>query len=793
MRTWFSTIASSLMLLSWTSLGALGFARAPATAADQTGEQIFKQRCTKCHGPSGEGTEDEYPHPLAGERTVAQLSRVIAKTMPKDAAEKCSAADAEKVASYIYDTFYSRAARERNRPPRFELARLTVRQYRNAVADLIGSFRTPGRWDEQRGLKAVYFKSFGFRPKNQAFERVDPAVRFDFGEASPEPKDIEADRFSIRWEGSILAPETGEYEFTVRTEHGAKLWINDGKRPLIDAFVKSGDNTTEHRGSIFLLAGRAYPLRLEFAKGKQGEVDNKKKDQPKPPPVKASVALEWKLPGRAAEVVPSRVLSPNKAPETFVIATPFPPDDRSLGYERGTSISKAWDQATTDAAVEAAGYVAGHLNELAGIQDDAADREAQVREFCKRFAERGFRRPLSAEEQKFFVDRRFEGDGSLETKFKRVVLLVLKSPRFLYREAAGGTDAFAVASRLSFALWDSLPDTQLLEAAAKGQLSTREQAAKQAERMLSDVRARAKLREFFMQWLKVDQPPDLAKDPKQFPGFDQAVTSDLRTSLELFLEDELWSEASDFRRLLSADYLYLNGRLSKFYGGDLPADAPFQKVASKPGERAGVLSHPYLMATFAYTGSSSPIHRGVFLARNVLGQVLRPPPEAFAPLAAELHPELTTRERVALQTKPQACQSCHGVINPLGFTLENFDALGRYRDKEKDRPIDPKGAYQTRAGKVVSFAGLRDLAAFLAGTEETHEAFVERMFHYLMKQPIRALGPQKPAELRRGFADHQFNMRKLAAAIAVEAALAGPDEKRETAGPRGKESASHSS
>lgn len=186
------------------------------------------------------------------------------------------------------------------------------------------------------------------------------------------------------------------------------------------------------------------------------------------------------------------------------------------------------------------------------------------------------------------------------------------------------------------------------------------------------------------------------------------------------------------------------------------------------------------MATFAYTGSSSPIHRGVFLARNVLGQVLRPPPEAFTPLAAELHPELTTRERVALQTKPQACQSCHGVINPLGFTLENFDAVGRFRDKEKGRPIDVKGQYQTREGKAVSFTGLSDLAAFLAASEETHEAFVERMFHYLVKQPIRALGPQKRAELRRGFADNGYNMRMLAVAIAVEAALASGDEKKQT-------------
>ena len=150
----------------------------------------------------------------------------------------------------------------------------------------------------------------------------------------------------------------------------------------------------------------------------------------------------------------------------------------------------------------------------------------------------------------------------------------------------------------------------------------------------------------------------------------------------------VWSPASDFRQLLLADYLYLNGRLARFYGGNLPADSSFQKVSLDPEARAGVLSHPYLMATFAYTSTSSPIHRGVFLARNVLGQMLRPPPEAFTPLPAELHPSLTTRERVALQTQPQACQSCHSMINPLGFTLEHFDAVGRYQAKEKDKPID---------------------------------------------------------------------------------------------------------
>ena len=174
-----------------------------------------------------------------------------------------------------------------------------------------------------------------------------------------------------------------------------------------------------------------------------------------------------------------------------------------------------------------------------------------------------------------------------------------------------------------------------------------------------------------------------------------------------------------------------------------------------------MLTHPYLMAGFAYTATSSPIHRGVFIARSVLGRSLRPPPEAVAPLVADLHPDLTTRERVALQTKPEACQACHAMINPLGFSLEHFDAVGRFRREEKGRPIDATGVYQTRHGKMVQFTGVRDLASFLAASEETHSAFVEQLFHYLVKQPIRAFGPDELPSSKESFAKHDFNLRRL--------------------------------
>lgn len=747
--------------ISWSWMLLAAFAPAGASAEDpDAGERIYRDKCAACHGDKGEGNPDEYAQPLTGDRSVAQLAKVIERTMPADDPGTCKGEDARAVSQYIYDAFYSRAARERNKPARVELSRLTVRQYQNAVADLVGSFRGEGGWDKERGLRGEYYSSPHHRDKDRVIDRRDPTVSFDFADKGPDPEKIKGPESSIRWQGSVWAPDTGDYEFVVRAENGFRLWINDDRNPLIDAGVRSGSDT-EYRQTIRLLGGRAYRLRLELRKAKEDKV--------------TKVALEWKPPGGVVEVIPERNLGPHWNPELFVTTAPFPPDDRSVGYERGTSISKAWDQGTTEGAIEAAGYVAANLRELAGVKEDAPDREKRLRSFCESWVQRAFRRPLGDEERALYIDRQFEGMSDLEAAVKRVVILSLKSPRFLYREVNGDPDdPYNVASRLAFALWDSIPDTALWKAADAGQLGNRDQAMRQAERMIGDIRARGKLREFFLQWLRVDRVIDLSKDAEKFPGFDPELVADLRTSLELFLDDVAWGESSDFRRLLLEETIYLNGRLAKFYGADLPAEAGFQKVALNPGERAGVLSHPFLMSAFAYTGTTSPIHRGVFVARGLLGQTLRPPPEAVAPLAPDLHKGLTTRERVTLQTEPQACQSCHRMINPLGFAMERFDAVGRLRTEESGKPIDAEGGYEARSGEPVAFAGARGLATFLSASEEVHTAFVEQVFHHTVKQPIRAYGSFLGPELRQSFANGGFQIRKLLLEIAVESSLNVP-------------------
>ena len=726
------------------------------------GKVVFAQRCSACHGPNGEGGA-AFPKPLTGSKTMAELAVYIKKFMPPEG-KKLSAQEATKVAGFAYNCFYSPIARERNAPARISLSRLTVRQFKNALADLVGEFRPVVPIGSERGLQGEYFKARDRSANGRVVQRVDSEVKFDFGTDGPVPGKFDPHAFSVTWQGSVFAPDSGDYDFVVQTDHSAELWINGSRTPLIDASVKSGSQT-EYRGTINLIGGRSYALRLDFTKATRG-VDDTKQKQGKPAP-KAFVNLLWRRPNHVDEVISDRFLFAKPVGRTYVVETKFPPDDRSIGYERGNSVSKEWDEATTSAALEAAETISSNLPSMTGVRDDAKDRFDRLKAFCRRFVERAFRRPLDADAVETYVEKQFRVAPNLETAVKRVVLLTIQSPRFLYREIdAGQKDSFTVASQLSFGLWDTIPDRELLAIAAKNELSSPEQIQGAAERMAKDPRAWNKLRDFLLRWLKVDEVPDIVKNPKKYPDFDAATASDLRTSLELFLEANAWSETSDYRDLLLSQKQFLNGRLAKLYGQRSNGEGTFTEVQLEPDQRAGVLTQPYLLSRFAYLDTSSPIHRGVLIVRNLLGRTLQPPPAAFAPLAPSLHPDWTTRQRVSMQTKPAMCNSCHSVINPLGFTLEKFDAIGRLRQSEN---------YRTRSGKLVSFSGATSLARYIATSDEAHRAFVEKLFQHLVKQPVLAYGPNTIDGLVRKFADNRYSIRSLMVQIMLATTL--KDEK----------------
>jgi mono/diheme cytochrome c family protein len=756
----------AFVLVTWTS----------ALSAED-GRSIYAKHCASCHGKAGEGVADKYDEPLAGDRGIDWLARYIDRSMPEDKPELLDAKQSALVAEYIYHAFYSQAARDKARPAKMDFMRLTAEQHQRSVTDLLGSFRGREPITETGGLKGRYTsadpkvpppeKKKGEndddlnrrRPKKNV-ERVDAGIAFDFGQGSPMGEELESQIFQIEWNGSVFAEESGVYEFILKSENGVRLWVNNEQdQKLIDGWVSSGI-MAEHRASLHLQGGRFYPLRLAFFKYKDKS---------------ASVRLEWKPPHRPQEVIPGRCLSPRGSKELFVSTASFPPDDASAGYERGVSVSRAWDDAVTQTAMEAADYIVERLDRFSESKPDAPDRREKIRAMLVKLAERAFRRPVTEKEAAVHIDAPLASAGQdAAGGVRRSVLMILKSPHFIYPELAPKDD-WLVAARASLILWDSVPPEDLQRPAARAELHTREHLEPRLRRMVKDARTRAKVHEFFHHWLHLDKADDIARDPKAYPDFTEEVAADLRTSLHLFLDEVVWSDDSDYRKLLLADHLYLNERLAKLYGAPFPEGAQgFQKVIPpQDQQRTGVITHPLLLSAFAYYKSSSPIHRGVFLTRNVLGRSLRPPITAIQFMDEKFDPHLTMREKVTQLTKSENCMACHGIINPLGFALEHYDAAGRFRTEENGRPVDASAEYTTAEGQTFRFTGPRDIAEHALSSRQARLSFISQLFHALVKQPAAAYGAGTLDHLHDFFVRKNHNIQELILEITTLAALHG--------------------
>jgi mono/diheme cytochrome c family protein len=788
-------------------------AEVPAVSAAPPSSQdiaaVYVNKCASCHGEDGQGVADGDAKPIRTDRAVDELAKLIVKTMPEDDPDACVGEEARRLAEYI------RAHFAPERPavvPR--ISRLTVEQYRNAITDVMGRFPSVATSESETqlsdpevpGLRGEYFQSQGMSKADRlGHYRSDTRLEFDFGSDSPVPS-VSADQFAIIWKGGLIAEHTGYYEFRIRTENGARLYLNldptpsrrklrddssmAGQQALIDAWVGSG-SLREKSARVYLLGGRSYPIRLEFFKYLEEG---------------ASVSLEWKPPHGSWSILDYNHTRTTRPGRVFVCETRFPADDRSLGYARGSSVSRQWHDAVMDGAIEAAAEVVARLPLLAGLQEDEPDearneseteserveRAERVNTFVLEFARVAYRRPLTGEEREVTLDLVEMEQANLEAGVRRAVIMILMSPHFLYPDLTPMDEKpspYAIASRLSFGLWDSIPDRELIEAAASGRLDSFEEIESQARRMLGDQRVKAKMRSFFRSWLELEYR-DLSKDKELFPEFDDAVVADLRRSLELFIDRVVWSRDSDYRQLLQADYLMLNDRLAALYrspqtesdkeldGEEIKRRArqrqfasEFQPVEFAADRRSGVLTHPYLLSAYAYHNNTSPIHRGVFLTRNIVGRALSPPPMAVAFKDDEFSKDLTMREKITQLTRDSACMSCHSVINPLGFTLENFDAVGRWRVTENLKPVNTTSEYTTASGEKLQLASARDVANIAVKSESAHQSFITHVFQHIVKRSPRDVGPELLEQLRVRFEKDNFNVQKLWARIAAVAAV----------------------
>ncbi|HWA71901.1 MAG TPA: DUF1592 domain-containing protein [Polyangiaceae bacterium] len=316
------------------------------------------------------------------------------------------------------------------------------------------------------------------------------------------------------------------------------------------------------------------------------------------------------------------------------------------------------------------------------------------------FAERAFRRPLKEDERAWLAESwsKLPAAAPVALRLETITELILQAPQFLYVYAEGtpsGTvnvlDSYERAQRLSYFLWDSLPDAALLSAAKAGALMTSAGMRGQAERMLADERAKPVLRSFLVQWLELDGAailPSLAetpKDSKLFPGFDAVLRTSMRREVEMFMDHVMFEKDGSLEELFSGTRAYVNAPLAKLYGVSGPASADtWAWVDLDPTQRAGMLTRAGFLAVHASQNVTSPIRRGVYLLKDVLCVALPAPPANVdnTPVEVTGGDVTTVRQATLKRTGSPSCAGCHVQINELGFAFEHYDAIGRWQEKE---------------------------------------------------------------------------------------------------------------
>ena len=350
------------------------------------------------------------------------------------------------------------------------------------------------------------------------------------------------------------------------------------------------------------------------------------------------------------------------------------------------------------------------------------DEESCATEILTTLARRAFRRPVTDDDLQvlrgfYHAGRRA---GSFDAGIQRALELMLVDPEFLFRLERDPADVapatayrlsdVELASRLSFFLWGSIPDDELLDVAAAGRLGDPAVLDQQVRRMLADARSSVLVSSFAAQWLHLRRLRSVTPDVNAFPAFDDNLRQALVRETELFLESQLRDDRSVVD-LLTADYTFVNERLARHYGIPNVYGSRFRRVTWRDERRRGLLGQGSILTVTSLATRTSPVVRGKWILENILGTPPPPPPPDVPPLPERTDSGTVTsmRERMEAHRANPVCASCHTRMDPLGFALEHFDAVGKWREMEADTPIDASGTLPDGT----AFDGLSELRAVL--------------------------------------------------------------------------------
>ncbi|HEV8247001.1 MAG TPA: DUF1592 domain-containing protein, partial [Polyangiaceae bacterium] len=421
-------------------------------------------------------------------------------------------------------------------------------------------------------------------------------------------------------------------------------------------------------------------------------------------------------------------------------------------YAASLSVDEALWQEYQRAAAEIAERVTrdpARLKKLLPPESNAGTAEARARAFILSFGPKVHRRPLTKGELeeylKLFRSGRgmYAGMAEFEAGLRLLIEGLLQSPHFLYRiEGNGGQgpggvklDAYDVASRLSYTLWNTMPDHELFAAAASGTLTEPSTIAAQAHRMLDDPRTEPVVLRFHAQLFERERLNQVTPSRIYYPQVSEHFAEYAARENDLFVKYELLEQGKGYKDLLTSTETFVNAELAGVYGIEGSFGDEFAKVSLDPAQRRGLLTQVAFLASHATSVDPDPIHRGVFVARRLLCDRLSAPPGMVPPLPAANG--RTNRETVEqhTETRGSVCATCHKyVINPLGFPFEIYDAVGHYRTEDNGHPVNASTDAEIDKKQMPVKDGV-ELADALAASSKVHACYARHWLEYAYGRP----------------------------------------------------------
>jgi hypothetical protein len=743
---------------------------------------LVAKYCVTCHNDKARTgglslqSADLTDIPRAAETWEKAVRKLRVGAMPPQGAARPEAAALEKFATYL-ETSLDRAAAAKPNPGRATMHRLNRAEYANAIRDLLaldidaGALLPPD--DESSGFDNI---ADVLRVSPSLMERYLSASwnisRLAVGNSKVVPStatyrvspDLSQDQhiegLPLGSRGGILVrhnfPVDGEYVFKVR------LWRNtfDLMRGMEDP----------HEVEIALDGARIQAATV-------GGRDDFVKMAENPGAYGAAVdqKLTVRLPVKAGPHAVSAVAILRSHAERDDLVKPFL---RTTIDGLDITGDPSVDRLTIEGPFNAKGVdrTPSRARIFTCRPATAAEELPCARKILSALTRRAYRRPVKEgdlEQLLSFYQRKRNNQGDFEQGIESALQLILASPEFLFRfeadpenlpaDAVYRVSDLALASRLSFFLWSSVPDEQLLALAGQGRLKQPAVLEQQVRRMLADPRAEALVDNFAEQWLFLRNLKSAAPNMEAFPDFDDNLRQAMRQETKLFFTSVMREDRS-ILDLLNADYTFVNERLARHYGIPNVYGSQFRRVPVTEDARRGLLGQASILTVTSYPNRTSPVQRGKWILTNLLGNPPQPPPPNVPELkenAAGSKP-LSLRERMEAHRTNPVCAGCHKIMDPIGFALENFDAIGRWRMVDDGAPIDPAGTLFNGA-RVAGPAALRQM---LTSRPETFAGVMtERMLTYALGRGLEYYDMPVVRKIVRDAAARDFKFSSLALGV----------------------------